>query len=280
MKYLVLAFFTICSTIELSAQKPDPEALLREGKKLYRLEKAAWYATDHFLMNFQDKRDSVGGYLSYQGVDGLIYSIFFNRDLNKILVRYQFGKDPAPIPEMVNTEMGLPIGDEGDLIVIRQKAVDMLTSNKDSFFTFYENTSFNPIPLIEGDQRKVYVLTASKKQGSIFIGNDYLLEYNANNELKSKRKLHNSLIEIPFQTSDEQEALGTMHTHILSNHMEPTDICTLLLYKDYVNWSQHYTIHKDYISILDLKKENLVIIAKKAFDKIQNSKRLSQPGNH
>ena len=145
----------------------------------------------------------------------------------------------------------------------------MIYANKGGFFTFYENTSFNPIPLIDGNKRKVYVLTASQKQGSVFIGNDYLLEYNSKNKLKNKTKLHNSLIELPYKAPNGQKVTTTMHTHILSNHIESTDICTLLLYKDYVEWSQHYVINKDYISILDLKKENLVIITKKAFDKIR-----------
>jgi hypothetical protein len=47
-----------------------------------------------------------------------------------------------------------------------------------------------------------------------------------------------------------------MHTHVLSNLIESTDICTLLLYKDYVDWSLHHAVNKDYISILDLNRES------------------------
>lgn len=270
MKYLSLFLLTIISSIQVIAQKPDSEALLEEGKMLYRLEKAAWYSTDHFLANFKDKRDSIGGYLSYQGTDQKIYSIFFSRfDNNTILARYQFDGDPTSTPNVVDTELSSPIENEADLISIRQDAMAMLSSNPDDFFTFYKNTSFNPIPLINGKDKKVYILTASQKQGSVFIGNDYLLEYNNKNKLKSKVKLHNSLIELPFKGPDGQEVMATMHTHILSDHIEPTDICTLLLYKDYVGWSQHLAIGKDYISILDLETESLAIMTKEAFDKIQ-----------
>lgn len=270
MKYLAIILLTIFSTIEANAQKPDSEALLKEGKQLYRLEKAAWYSTDHFLTNFQDKKDSIGGYLSYQGADGHVYSIFFSRfENNRILARYQFDNNTSSTPITVDTKVSSPIENEADLILMRQDAIMMLTENLDDFFTYYENASFNLIPIIDGKKRKVYILTASQKQATVFIGNDYLLEYNSKNKLTGKIKLHNSLIELPYKSPNEQEITATMHTHILSNHIEPTDICTLLLYKDYVDWSQHYAINKDYISILDLKKENLVIMTKKAFDKIR-----------
>jgi len=270
MKHLSIILLTVFSTIQASGQKPDSEALLKEGKQLYRLEKAAWYSTDHFLANFQDKRDSIGGYLSYHGTDGKVYSIFFSRfDNNRILARYQFDNNPTSTPNTVDIKLNSPIENEADLISIRQDAMKMLSLNSNDFFTYYENASFNPIPLIDGKNRKVYILTASQKQGSVFIGNDYLLEYNSKNKLKGKTKLHNSLIELPYKGPNEQKVVATMHTHILSNHIEPTDICTLLLYKDYVDWSQHYAINKDYISILDLEKENLVIMTKKAFDEIR-----------
>ena len=65
MKQLAIILLITTSALQATAQKPDSEAILQEGKLLYRLEKAAWYSTDHFLANFQDKRNSIGGYLSY-----------------------------------------------------------------------------------------------------------------------------------------------------------------------------------------------------------------------
>ncbi|MFY0605451.1 MAG: hypothetical protein JXR10_01980 [Cyclobacteriaceae bacterium] len=270
MKNITLTLLLILSVLQLKAQKPDSEAILKEGKQLYRLEKAAWYSTDHFLANFQDQRDSIGGYLSYEGTDGLVYSIFFSRfDNFQILARYQFQNTPTPEPNWVSTKDNTPISLESDLITIRQNTMNMIYAEGNDFFTFYENTSFNPIPIIDGNERRVYVLTASQKQGSVFIGNDYLLEYDLSNNLKSKIKLHNSLIELPFKAPNGQKVTATMHTHIISEHIDPTDICTLLLYKDYVDWSQHITINKKYVSILDLQNENLAIMTKKAFEKMR-----------
>ncbi|MEB2779083.1 hypothetical protein U3A58_01665 [Algoriphagus sp. C2-6-M1] len=181
---IIIIFFSLFSTIQVNAQKPDSEALLKEGMLLYRLEKAAWYSTDHFLENFPDKRDSIGGYLSYQGIDEHVFSIFYSRfDHNRILARYQFDNLPTSTPNSVDTEVASALEIETDLISIRQDALMMLTSNSDGFFTYYENVSFNAISLIDGKNRKVFILSASQKQGSVFIGNDYLLKYNSKNKL-------------------------------------------------------------------------------------------------
>lgn len=74
-----------------------------------------------------------------------------------------------------------------------QHALNMISSNSNEFFTYYEKASFNPIPIITNKERKVYVLTASQKQGTVFIGNDYLLQYNSKNEL------NNHLLKIPLK---------------------------------------------------------------------------------
>lgn len=274
MKRIATISLILCPTILAIAQKPDADALLNEGKMLYRLERAAWYATDHLLASFPNKRDSIGGYLSYEGSDGQIYSIFFDRTNNyRILARYRFNSDPTQTPNDVDTTGSSPIGNESELIAVRQTALDMIYSDDKEFFTFYENTSFNIVPLINENIRKVYILTAPQKEGVVLIGNDYLLEYNSKNKLINRKKLHKSLIELPYKPQSGQKVIATMHTHVLSNHIEPTDICTLLLYKDSVEWSQHYVINQDYVSIFDLEKETLVIMTKKDFDNINSNDR-------
>lgn len=263
----VLLLFFVVSSVKLYAQ-PDEEALMREGKQLYRLEKVSWYATDHFLANFSDRRDSIGGYLSYES-DSVLYSIFFSRfDNSHVLIRYNFGAMPTPEPESVETGKLTSINAEEDLITIRQDALEKVYANQDSFFVFYKNTSLNPIPIVSEDVRKVYILTAPQQHGAVLIGNDYLLEYDNNNRFKSKKKLHNSLIQLPYASSEGQKVEASMHSHVLSNHIEPTDICTLLLYKDYVGWSKHIVVHQEYMSIFDMEKESLMILKKDVYDKI------------
>jgi hypothetical protein len=253
------------------AQKPDSDALLKEGKKLYHLEKASWYSTDHFLETFKNKIDKIRGYLSYYGNDDRVYFIFFAQNQTgdiEILARYMFDTDPKSNYISLDTVSLKLLTIESEWISLRSSTLNIMNENTDDFFSFYENTSTNIIPVISGKKRKVYVLTASEQFGSLLLGNDYILTFTSNGRLKNKRKLHNSLIEIPYENPDKKIITATMHSHILSNHIEPTDICTLLLYKDYVKWNQHYVNHKDYISIFDLDKEILVIMTKENFEKM------------
>ncbi len=51
-----------------------------------------------------------------------------------------------------------------------------------------------------------------------------------------------------------------MHSHVISDLINPTDICTLLLYKEFVDWKTHYVMSKKFVSIFDLEKETLSVI--------------------
>ena len=273
MKTIFTAVFLVSFSI-CFAQKPDADKLLEEGKMLYYLEKASWYATDHFLEAFKSKIDQIRGYLSYYGNNGKVYSIFYSQSQTgeiELLARYMFDADPKPDFISLDTLSLKPLPIEYELFTLRNSTLKLMYENDDDFFLFYENTSNNIIPIIDKKERKVYILTASEQYGNVFIGNDYLLTFTPKGNLKDKRKLHNTLIEIPYKNPGKEKITTTMHTHILSNHIEPTDICTLLLYRDYVEWDEHFVIHKDYISIFDLKDEMLTIMKKKDFEKIVNS---------
>ncbi|MCL1937129.1 MAG: hypothetical protein FWF52_01875 [Candidatus Azobacteroides sp.] len=244
-----------------------------EGKLLYRLEKASWYATDILLEKFADKRNRAGGYVSYLNEKNQVVTIFFEKDNpTHILVRFEFDYLPQKSPTKIDTLNQMATQQEIDLIAIRQEAIQKISENKDDFFSFYDNTSFNPIPLIQKEERKVFILTGPKVSNVVIIGNDYLLTYDKNNKLVKKEKLHNSLIQYPYKSDDPENKMETtMHSHVLSDLITlitSTDICTLLLYKDSVEWTQHCVMSKKYVSFFDLKKENLIVMTRKEWDKM------------
>jgi hypothetical protein len=82
--------------------------------------------------------------------------------------------------------------------------------------------------VITHDERKVYSITGPQASGVVLIGNDYLFKYDCDNKFISKEKIHNSLIELPAKMDSDQEAVATMHSHVISDIIDPTDICTLL----------------------------------------------------
>ena len=74
---------------------------------------------------------------------------------------------------------------ENDLCIIRKIAFDEIYT--DTLFKKYSNTNLNLIPLIKGNEKKVYVLTGPEQNGVVIIGNDYLLTFNKNNKLIIKK---------------------------------------------------------------------------------------------
>jgi hypothetical protein len=256
---------------------PDSDIVLKEGQLLYRLEKASWFGTDYFLAKFQGKKELIGGYLSYVGDNNRVYTIFFERNFTShVLVRFEFDSLPKRNPIMVDSINIIANQKETDLIKIRKDALDKMNINADKFFSFYKNTSYNLIPVITPYERKVYSITGPKTSGAVLIGNDYLLKYDSGNNFISKEKIHNSLIQLPAKMDSDSNAVATMHSHVISEIIDPTDICTLLLYRDLVEWKQHYVISSKYVSIFDLEKELLVIMKKKDWEKMsKNEKKIN-----
>lgn len=271
MRNLLLIYLALCSVITY-AQNKKTEKILEEGKLLYRLEKGSWYGTDDMLTRFLTKRDSIGGYVSYETSDNKINTIFFNRfDPNDILIRYQFDYIPKSEPISIDTLNRASTQLERDLITIRQDARKRASENTDGFFTFYENTSLNFIPIINSKEKKVFVLTGPQATGVVIIGNDYILNYDKTNNLKDKSKIHNSILQFPYKSEDDKNPIeSTIHSHVVADYISSTDICTFLLYRDYVEWKQHIVISDKQVSIFNLERESLFTMKRKDWEKISN----------
>lgn len=254
------------------AQYKDKETVEAEGRLLYRMEKSSWYGTDHFLDKFSSKRDSIGGYVSYENDDDhTITTVFFNRfNTEKVLVRYVFDPIPKPEPLGIDTLMKASTDLEKELLALRQKAEHIIYKDTTGFFSFYENTSYNIIPLIKGNKKLVYTLTGPQEGGNVWIGNDYLLTFDKKLELKERMKLHNTVLLFPF--SDEKKPIKTTyHSHVVTDLITVTDVCTLLLYKDYLEWSQHYVLSEKMVTIYNIEKDTFVFLTKEVWDKINSS---------
>ena len=270
---VLFSFILTISSLFPAGTDEESAKIMEEARLLFRLEKASWYGTDDMLEHYPDKKDSIGGYLSYITDNNKVNTIFYSRfNLYHILIRYQFDSVASFLPVSVDITEHKPTSHERDLITIRNDAFNSIYIDENPFFTYYENTAFNIIPLINDNVKKVYVLTAPRKDGIILLGNDYLLTYGSNNTLIKKKKIHESLIELPFQGVDEEKKIETsMHTHVNSSLIDATDICTILLYKDYIEWNQHIVISKKYVSIFNIEKEDLVVITKKAWERMKRS---------
>lgn len=134
----------------------------------------------------------------------------------------------------------------------------------DTLFKTYKNTDLNLIPLIDGESRKVYVLTGPKQSGVVIFGNDYLLTFDTDNKLTAKKRLHKNIIPIYFESDDLKgmKVEGAMHSHLpeTGDFITATDICTLMLYSKFAKWKTHSVYSKKYLNVWNCETNELTVI--------------------
>jgi len=243
--------------------------IVEEGKKLYKSEMASWYGSDLFLNKFSHKADKAGGYVSYT-INDVSTCIFFSKGDNPtVLCTINFDQSynlKTALVDSIERQL-LPL--ESELIVIRKLAKSEI--EKDKLFKSYSNTSLNLIPIIENGEKKVFVLTGPEKGGLVIFGNDYLLTFDTNNKLLTKKNLHKNIISI---NSSNERGATTMHSHLpeTGDLITSTDICTLMLYEKFAKWKQHYVISKKYVSVWNCDTNELETLTMKAWKKISKLK--------
>jgi len=269
MKKIFVLFISVASSfIALGQDKIEKQTALivAEGKKLYRSEMASWYGTDIFLEKFSDRRENIGGYFSYTD-NNISKCIFFSNAENpKVIGTISFDSTYNVSTAKVDGAERDFTSNEFDLYTIRKLALAEIIS--DTLFETYKNTELNLIPLIDKEEKSVFVLTGPKSGGAVIIGNDYLLTFDKKNKLLKKKRLHKNIMSIKYM-EDKDEAV-TMHSHSpeTGDYITATDICTLLLYEKYAKWKQHIVISVDYVCLWDCKTNQLVTLTRKAWDKI------------
>lgn len=269
MKKIFVLFISVASSfIALGQDKIEKQTALivAEGKKLYRSEMASWYGTDIFLEKFSDRRENIGGYFSYTD-NNISKCIFFSKAENpKVIGTISFDSTYNVNTAKVDGTARDFTSNEFDLYTIRKLALAEIIS--DTLFETYKNTELNLIPLIDKEEKSVFVLTGPKSSGAVIIGNDYLLTFDKKNKLLKKKRLHKNIMSIKYM-EDKDEAV-TMHSHSpeTGDYITATDICTLLLYEKYAKWKQHIVISADYVCLWDCNTDRLVTLTRKAWDKI------------
>lgn len=274
MNKTLTIIFTLFTLTILAQKNPNKEAepIVAEGKLLYKSEMASWYGTDLFVENYKN-RQNIGGYFSYTE-NGISKCVFFSKSDNPKVIgtisfddTYNLKTAKIDLTERDFTKY------EDDIYQIRKLALTEINSDK-TLFKQYENSNLNLIPLIEGKEKKVYVLTGPNKNGVVLFGNDYLLTFDKNNQLVLKKQLHKNLIPINYGVKDKdgkplvsEEAI---HSHLpeTGDFITATDICTLMLYGKFAKWKTHTVVSKKYMNIWNCTTNELTVITREAAEKI------------
>lgn len=262
MKKIVTLILTLI-TLSVAGQKnPTEEAqpIVAEGKLLYKSEMASWYGTELFMKNYTN-RDNIGGYFSYSDGDTSKCLFFSNAENPKIIGTISFDSTynvATAKSDLIERDF---TARENDIFIIRQIALAEIKS--DSLFRFYQNTNLNIIPLINGNDKKVYVITGPQQLGVVLFGNDYLLTFDSDSKLLSKKKLHQNLIPVLYGNEAEGvEVEGSVHNHTAESgdFITATDICTLMLYARFTNWKTHNVVSEKYLNVWNCETNQLTVV--------------------
>jgi hypothetical protein len=243
----------------------------RQGKMLHQSERASWLGTDIFVDKCQRQRTIAGGYLSYINGNESVNIFFSKDDKPRVLATITFNESYTL--NKLDTTIREFKQIEADLYSIRKKALTAI--NSDTLFKRYNNTSLNLIPIIDGKLRQVYVLTGPNVNGVVIFGNDYLIDFDEQNNIVTKRRLHKNLIAI--ETKNPAESSAHSHLPETGSFITPTDICTLMLYEKSAGWNFHVVISKDYVSSWHCPKNQLVILTRKAWEAISSDAKERHP---
>lgn len=266
--FLLPFLAAICTA---SAQDNDHKiaAIEAEGRSLYRSEMASWYGTDVFQADYIAP-DKSGGYVSYSSGNNAT-CIFYSKGDTPVVIATITFDSTYDTKSAKKDFFDRPLTTyEHDLLTMRKKSATLIKS--DTIFKAYRNTRLNLVPLISNGERKVYVLTGPEVNGVVIFGNDYLINFDEQGNVKERKALHKNIIPINYST-DKGEL--TMHSHLpeTGDFITPTDICTLMLYEKFAHWKQHIVISQNYYSIWDCESDQLATLTKEAWDRIQKGKK-------
>lgn len=274
MKRTTSVFGFLLASLAASSQDNAVDSIRREGELLYRLEMASWQATELVFRKQPGIRSKIGGYFSYQQ-DNQVHAVFFSKaQPPQGIACISFDTSLNTATARVNMVSRGFSHHEQRLYNIRSTALGELKT--DRFFTRYENTSFNMIPVADSSCGKVYVLTEPEVNGVVIFGNDYLLLFDAKDSLLRKTALHASMIPVDFGKETDPELIETFHTHSkeAGKFITPTDICTLMLYQRYAKWKQHLVMSKSHVCAWDLISNHLRILTQEQWSRENNNKKL------
>lgn len=270
---VLLTFLSISAFAQTKATK-EAQPIVAEGKLLYKSEMASWYGTDIFLEQYK-KSEDIRGYFSY--VENNVAKCIFYSKGNPTKVIGTISFDSTYNPQNANTDLTERdfSSVEKDLYEIRELALSEMRT--DSMFKVYPNTNLNLIPIINNNEKKVYVLTGPKNSGVVIFGNDFLLTFDRNNKLKQKKQLHKNILPIEYGKEEENgnPIVGGVHSHLpeTGEFITATDICTLMLYEKFTKWKTYNVVSEKYLNIWNCESNELIVIDMKTVKKINEYQR-------
>ena len=273
--YLFLLVTALFSNTEIYSQEYlDKQAKLitEQGVFLYKLEKGAWHGTDLFFEKFGEKKSLLGVYVTYPDKKNTKIVFYSNEKSPKVIATILFDESFDLKKAKLDSKGRNLTEYENNLRLLREKTVFETRTN--STFEFYKNIGFNIIPVIQNEKKEVYILSGPKTNNIIIFGNDYLLTFDNDNNVKNVKKLHKNIIFQEFKKiNDSMNFISAVHTHLTESgdFMTATDICTIMLYGEKFGLENSIVYSEKYVSIWDIKTKKLSIMSREKYmESLQN----------
>jgi hypothetical protein len=282
MKILLqlLFLFTLISCAYSATDSLDiiNKEIQNEAMILYKSEMASWNGGELFYSHFHSLADNVGGYISYSDNDFEKCVMFSKGDTTKVLATFTFDSTfDSKLVKIEETKRNLSCL-EKEYFDLRSKAIDMVLS--DTFFVRYKNTTPNIIPIIDSKGKRVYILTGHHQNDIVIFGNDYLINFDNNNNPVKKIKLHKDIIVQKYEANRDPKKKDIDHYHRHdsneSQYATATDLCTLFMFNRLTKWDNYYVVSNDFTSLINCKKRDMKIINNHSLDNLLNDKSLKK----
>jgi hypothetical protein len=258
------------ATAQKNGLRHIADSIKAEGEMLYRSEWASGHSTQIFASGFGERKLLSGGYFSYETKKEMT-TIFFSKNENPVViatVKFKDGLDSSKYSIDTITRKFTEV--EKEFYTIRSKAAQAVLT--DTLFRFYQNTSLNLVPIIKNGTKKVYVITAQTAPDEVLLGNDYLINFNKDNAIINKKKLHNNLVPLGNGGKEAIEASSHQHLGETSPFMTATDICAFKLWKPRNTWVISFVASAGYVSAWHFSDEFLEIFTQAEWEKIMKNK--------
>jgi hypothetical protein len=231
-RFVTVGLVFFLASISLAGKKkPEPNPVMPDvtarGRALYEYDQAAWHATDA-VQALHPPTPSVGRYLALKSDTGWTVAFgHLNDHRDRFLIGYE-ATQGATLQEFAVKKLDPPTEDTS-FYLVAAKAIDTAL---DDFRG--EKRPYNVCVLpATHDQLYVYVIPAQTKAGIYPLGGDvrYLISSNGNT-IVEKRHLHKTIMENnPSSIPKGATPAGGVHTHVLSDVPEDTDVFYVLTRK-------------------------------------------------
>jgi hypothetical protein len=198
--------------------KPYLDGVTERGRALFAYDQAAWHGTDAFL-ELKPDTNSLAHYICTKTPAGWLVTFpKWNEAHDKLLVAYEAVESE---PGKYSARRYDPPKEASEVLVAQERALELAIS------TFpHPNRPYNTA-ILPADDGKIYVyLYPGQTKDTVWpLGGDvrYTIASDGK-QIVETRQLHKSILDFEAKPN----AVGGMHSHVLSNVPEDTDVLYVL----------------------------------------------------